>query len=103
MNPPMGGPRMGPSKAGMVRYDMARTSSDFGTARNRISRPTGSINAPATPCSIRAPTSSIRFCDTPQSSELAAKPTMAARNTLRAPNRSAIQVEMGRNTAADKR
>ena len=82
---------------------MARTSSDLGTLRSNTSRPTGSIMAPATPCSIRAPTSSKRFCDTPQRSELDAKPMMARRNTFLAPNRSATQAEMGRKTAADSR
>ena len=42
--------------AGIISHAMARTSSDFDTARSMTSRPTGDIIAPPTPCSMRAAT-----------------------------------------------
>ena len=47
--PPNSGPTMRPSNGGTVNQTMADTISDGGTARNRISRPTGTIIAPPRP------------------------------------------------------
>ncbi len=50
-------------------------------------------------CSTRAAMNSGRFWLNPHRAEAAAKPTMAPANTLRAPRRSAIQVDSGRKAA----
>ena len=47
--PPSGGPRIGPSRAGMLSSAKAATVSDFGTLRRTTSRPTGIIIAPPSP------------------------------------------------------
>jgi len=75
----------------------------LGTLRSTTNRPTGAIIAPAMPCSMRAAISSGRLCDRPQSSDETANSTMAARNTSLAPNRSATQPLIGRNTAEASR
>ena len=103
MNPPKGGPMIGPKSAGTVSIDMARTSSDFGTARSRTSRPTGTIIAPPMPWTMRASTSSHRFMDAPQHTEPSVKTRIAARNTVRVPNRSAVQPDSGMKIASDRR
>ena len=46
---------------------------------------------------------SAREVAKPQASEPSVKTTMAARNTVRAPNRSAIQPLIGMKTASDSR
>src|SRR5665213_3991204 len=79
---------------------MARTSSDLGTDFSSTRRPTGAIIAPAMPWNMRAATSSGRFCDRPQNSELVAKVMMAMRKMFLAPKRSAAQPLIGRKTAA---
>ena len=56
MNPPTGGPSIGPTSAGMVIQAMACTSSLFGTLRSKTSRPTGIIIAPPMPWMERATT-----------------------------------------------
>ena len=99
MNPPIGGPTTGPSTAGTVKYDIAVTSSDLATVFSTIKRPTGTIIAPPKPCAIRAATSCGSDCDTPHRIEPIVKITIAARNTVRAPNRSAIQPLIGIKTA----
>ena len=47
MNPPIGGPRTGPSRAGIVSTDIARTRSCLGVERSSTSLPTGTISSPA--------------------------------------------------------
>ncbi len=61
-------------------------------------RPTGTIIAPPTPCTKRASTSVVSEVEAAHSSEPAMKMMMAARNTVRAPKRSATQPQMGMNT-----
>ncbi len=56
MNPPSGGPRIGPISAGMTSQDSACTMSALATLRSRTSRPTGTIIAPPIPCRNRAAT-----------------------------------------------
>ena len=99
MNPPIGGPTTGPISAGVVNQAMAATSSFFATLRNSSSRPTGTIMAPPIPCTILAPTSSGRLCAIPHSTDPTVNTPMAARNTDRDPNRSAIHPLTGMNTA----
>ena len=82
---------------------MARTSSLFGTERTSTSRPTGTIMAPPRPWKTRASTNCGKESLIPQRIEPIVKITMAARNTVRAPKRSATQPLMGMNTARLKR
>ena len=85
--------------AGIISQAMAETSSDLDAVRNRTRRPTGDIIAPPTPCSMRAATSSGRFCDRPHRIEPRVNRPIAARNTVRLPNRSAILPLAGMNIA----
>ena len=71
----------------------------LGILRSTTRRPTGTIIAPPTPCSTRAATSCAVLCDSAQRIEPTVKSTIAARNTRRAPWRSAIQPLNGMNTA----
>ena len=73
--PPIGGPVIGPSSAGMVSQAMAESMSFFGISRSSSSRPTGTIIAPPTPCSSRKAISSP-------------KPLATARTTRRRQRRS---------------
>ena len=70
---------------------MALTSSDFGTLRSRTRRPTGTIMAPPMPWTMRAITSSLSELAKPQPIDPTMKPKIAARKTVRAPKRSAVQ------------
>ena len=99
MNPPNGGPITGPISAGTLTYDIARTSSDFGTVRSSTRRPTGTIIAPPMPWRMREATSAASELDRPQAIEPRVKTTIAEPNTRRAPNRSAVQPLIGMNTA----
>jgi len=103
MKPPSGGPVTGPSSAGRLTYDIARTSSERGTVLSSTSRPTGTIIAPPIPCTMRDRTRSGRVCDRPQPIEPSMKTTIAALNTRRAPKRSAVQPLIGTNTARLRR
>ena len=103
MKPPSGGPITGPISAGIVSQASAEISSDFGTVRRITSRPTGTIMAPPMPCTMREATKSGSECAKPQAAEPKVKTTIAARNTVRAPNRSAAQPLKGMNTANDSR
>ncbi len=67
--------------------------------RNKTSRPTGTIMAPPKPCNTRAAVSSITLLERPQSMEPIVNRPIAARNTVRPPNRSAAQPLTGTNTA----
>ncbi|MCY1309664.1 hypothetical protein D9M70_597800 [compost metagenome] len=69
----------------MDRKDMAFSRSCLGTVRNRMIRPTGTIIAPAIPCTMRAATSCCRSWDKAQATELRVNRPMAATNTRRAP------------------
>ena len=71
----------------------------MGTVRSSTSRPTGIIIAPPIPCSTRAPTSMASDCDSPHSTEPRVNSTMAVRNVVREPNRSAAWPLAGMNTA----
>lgn len=85
MKPPSGGPITGPSSAGIDRNDMALSRSCLGTVRSRMMRPTGTIMAPAMPCTTRETTSCGRSCDRAQATELRVNRPMAAMKTRRAP------------------
>jgi len=78
---------------------MARTNSDFGSARTSVSRPTGTIIAPPQPCRTRHATNRWMLRLKPHSSEPSANRPMAPANTRRVPNRFAIQPLTGMNTA----
>ena len=67
------------------------------------SRPTGFISAPPTPCSTRVATIIESEVEAPHSAELMVKTATAVQNTVRAPNRSAIQPLIGMNTARLRR
>ena len=103
MKPPSGGPSTGPMSAGMVSQASAEISSAFGTLRKMTSRPTGTIMAPPMPWTMRNSTKSKSDSAKPHAAEPTVKTTMAMRNTVRAPNRSAIQPLTGMNTASDRR
>ncbi len=98
MKPPSGGPRIGPTSAGMVTQDIAAIICDRETERSSTSLPTGSIMAPPSPCRMRASTKASRLGAMPHSTEAAVKTRMAARNTRRAPKWSATQPLAGMNT-----
>jgi hypothetical protein len=78
---------------------MAVTSSDLAIVFSTIRRPTGTIIAPPKPCRIRAATNSGSEFENPQNTEPIVKMMIAARKTVRAPNRSAIQPLIGMKTA----
>ena len=85
MNPPSGGPTIGPIVAGIISQAITVTSSLFEQARSITSRPTGDISAPPIPCSRRDATRKNRFCDTPHRIDPSVNKPMAARNTVRGP------------------
>ncbi len=101
MAPPIGGPTSGPTRAGIVNQAMAETRSERGTARTRSSRPTGVIMAPPIPCRNRAATKPSSDPAMAQASEPRTKIPIAQRNTVLAPNRSAIRPEIGMKTASE--
>ncbi len=103
MKPPSGGPIIGPVSAGMVTQSMATTSSRLSTVRTRMRRATGVIIAPPMPSMMRAITNWVSEPESAQPIEPATNTTMAARNTVRAPKRSAVQPLIGRNTASESR
>ena len=97
--PPRIGASTGAARAGQVSHAIARTRSPFALDRSTRRRPTGTISAPPTPWTTRIATSI-------GSDTLAAHPTdasvntaIAAMNTLRVPNRSAIHPLTGMRTA----
>ncbi len=99
MKPPSAGPITGATNPGVVEMAMAATRSFFSVERSSTRLPTGVIRVAVSACSTRAAMNSGRFWLKPQSAEAAAKPTIAPANTLRAPSRSATQVETGRKAA----
>ena len=104
MTPPIGGPITGPSRAGMVSTDMARTRSCLGVERSRTRRPTGPIIAPAAP-SAGAGDQQLRqvLGEAAGGAGQRRRATMAIRKTRLAPNRSATQPLIGRKTAEASR
>jgi hypothetical protein len=82
-----------------VSVASACTISLFGTLRRSTSRPTGTIMAPPMPWKNRARTKPASESADAQASEPAMNTPMAARNTVRAPNRSAIQPDTGMKIA----
>ena len=103
MNPPSGGPSNGPISAGSVTQTMALISSRFSTLRTRIKRATGVIIAPPMPSTMRAITKWVSEPDRAHPIEPSMKTAIAARKTVRAPKRSAVQPLTGMNTASDSR
>src|SRR6201990_1885808 len=103
MKPPSGGPITGPTSAGTVTQAIALTSALLSTERSSTSRPTGVIIAPPNPCRMRAMTKSVTDDDSAQPIEPTMNTATATLNTVRAPNRSAVQPEAGMNTASDSR
>ena len=99
MNPPTGGPSTGPIIAGTISHVIAVTSSDRSTDRRITSRPTGTIIAPPIPCSTRAPTNCGKLSERPHRIEPTVNSAIAARNTVRVPNRSATLPLAGMKTA----
>ncbi len=93
--PPSVGPSRGPMSPGTATKLMACRNSPRGTVRSSARRPTGSSNAPPSPCTTRAATNWPRPCDNAQSTEPAPNSTMAAKKMRRVPKRSAIQPEAG--------
>lgn len=70
--------------------------------RMMVSRPTGIIMAAPIPCKMRAATSIGTLTDRPLSTDENVKIATAALNTLRVPNRSAIQPLTGMQRASVK-
>ena len=100
MKPPSGGPIKGPTRAGSVTHTMALISSRLSTLRTRMRRATGVIIAPPIPSMTRAPTNCGSELDNAQPIDPVMNTMIAARNTVRAPKRSAVQPLTGRNTAS---
>ena len=103
MKPPSAGPSSGPISAGSVTQTMALISSRLSTLRTRIRRATGVIMAPPMPSTMRATTKWASDCDSAQPIEPSMNTAMAARNTVRAPKRSAVQPLTGMKTASESR
>src|ERR1043165_2357803 len=103
MKPPNGGPITGPTSAGTVTHAMAWTSALLSLERSSARRPTGVIIAPPMPCRMRAITKWVTDCDSAQPIEPTMNTAIARLNTMRAPNRSAVQPLAGMNTASDNR
>ena len=99
MNPPSGGPTIGPMVAGTISQAMELTSSALDTTRSITSRPTGDIIAPPAPCSIRAATSVHTVGACAHRIEPIVNSPIAARNTDLEPKRSAIRPLAGMNIA----
>jgi hypothetical protein len=83
--PPSAGATSGATRAGQVRYAMARTRSVFAVVRMTTRRPTGTIIAPPAPCSTRVATSIGRSAASAQPAEARVNTAMAVPNTRRAP------------------
>ena len=100
MKPPTGGPITGATMPGQVIVEIACINCFRSMLRTTVSRPTGTISAPPTPCSTRAAVNSTTFCEMPHSSEASVNVTMAEKNTLREPKRSATQPLAGMKIAS---
>ena len=99
MAPPRTGASTGAASAGQVSTAIARTRSALPLKRNTASLPTGTIMAPPIPWAIRIPTSMGNDTLSAQPTEARVNTAMAAMNTARMPNRSAIQPLAGISTA----
>ncbi len=99
MKPPSGGPTTGPTIAGIDKVASAWTSSLRGTLLRSTSRPTGTIMAPPIPWRKRAMTKPSSEVEAAQASDPAMKTPSAALKTVREPNLSAIQPEIGMKIA----
>ena len=97
--PPRTGATTGAARAGHVSIAMARTRSDLALYRSTASLPTGTIIAPPTPCSTRVTTSIGSDTLSAHPTEARVKTAIAAMNTGRMPNLSAIQPLAGISTA----
>lgn len=100
MKPPIGGPTTGATMPGHVIVAIARIRRAFSVLRTTIIRPTGTIIAPPMPCSSRAAVKVPTPLDRPHNTDAPVKMTIALPNTVREPNRSAIQPLIGMNTAS---
>ena len=103
MKPPTGGPSTGPISAGMVTHVITATISRLSKLRSMTRRPIGDIIAPPMPWTKRAITKSLSECAMAQPIEPHMKIAIATRNTLRAPNRSAVQPLAGMKIASASR
>src|SRR5882724_5331138 len=103
MKPPSGGPITGPISAGTVTQAIACTSPLLSIERSSTSRPTGVIIAPPRPCRMRAITKCVTDVDIAQPIDPSMNTPIAIENTMRAPNRSAVQPLAGMKTASDSR
>ena len=103
MKPPSGGPITGPISAGTVTQAIAFTSALLSIERSSTSRPTGVIMAPPAPCRMRANTKPVTEEDSAQPIDPIMKTVMARLNTVRGPNRSAVQPLAGMKTASASR
>ena len=103
IKPPRGGPITSAVSPGHCVHMMASVSRSGGVTRSRINRPTGTIIAPAIPCSTRISVNWTSVCDNPHSSDATVNAPNADANTVRAPARSATQPLTGINTATVSR
>ena len=103
IQPPIGGPRTGATRAGQVRIAITRTMSSFGVSRSTTSRPTGTIIAPPMPCSVRAAVKLHSPWVSAHRTEAPVKTAMASMNMRRAPKRSAAQLLTGMKTVSATR
>jgi len=99
--PPTGGPVSGPISAGTVSHAMALTSSLRGVARSSTRRATGVIIEPPIPCRNRDSTNVGSELEKAQAIEPIMNTTIAMRKMLVAPQRSAIQPEIGMKMASE--
>ena len=97
MRPPSGGPITGAMSPGQTIRPIAAMIRCLGVSLRTISRPTGDMNAAATPCSARAAMSADSEEAMPHSSDANVNTATAAANTLREPNRSLTQPAAGTN------
>ena len=101
--PPTGGPTIGPISPGIDSHAIASTSWLRGVIRTRTNRATGVIIAPPMPWRNRLSTKVSSESEIAQHSDPTMNTIMAVRNTLRAPKRSAIQLEIGMKIASATR
>lgn len=101
--PPRNGARIGATSPGQTRIAITLMIPSRGVTRRTASRPTGTIRAPPTPCSTRAPTSSGRVGLRAQSSEARVKTAIARVKIRRTPNRSLSHPDAGMSTATVRR
>jgi hypothetical protein len=103
MAPPRTGATTGAVSAGQVSSAMARTRSALALKRSTASLPTGTIIAPPMPWSTRIATSIGSETLSAHPTDATVNTAIAAMNTGRMPNRSAVQPLAGINTATVSR